>query len=69
MGGALLFHALQKEIGDEAFFSLLRTYTARYKDSNAGAEEFIALAEEVSGQELGEFFEAWLYSAELPDSG
>jgi aminopeptidase N len=59
--GGLLLADLRTEIGDDAFFELLRTYTDRYADSNAVTEDFIALAEEVSGQDLADFFAARLY--------
>lgn len=50
-------------MGDEAFFSqILRTYYDRYKGGNAGTQDFIAVAEEVSGQESSPFFSEWLYS-------
>lgn len=65
--GALTLHALRMHIGDEAFFELLRTYVERYGGGNATTEDFAALAEEISGQELDDFFEAWLFSSPLPD--
>jgi aminopeptidase N len=66
-GGALVFHALHLQVGDEAFFNILRTYTERYRGAYAGTDEFIALAEEVSGQDLQSFFEAWLFNERLPE--
>lgn len=65
--GALTLHALRRRVGDEAFFTILRTWTARYRNSNATTEDFIALSEEVSGQALAPFFDGWLYQAALPD--
>jgi aminopeptidase N len=65
--GALTLHALRYEIGEDAFFPLLREYYARYRDANASTADFIALAEEVSGQDLTDFFDGWLYQEELPD--
>jgi aminopeptidase N len=66
-GGGLVFHALRLKVGEEAFFKILRTYLDRYKYGNAGTEEFIAVAEEVSGQNLISFFDSWLYSTDLPE--
>ena len=66
-GGALVFHALHLQIGDEAFIKLLKTYNERYRYGNAGTDEFIALAEEVSGQDLKTFFDQWLFSSRMPD--
>lgn len=65
--GALALHALRLEIGDDAFFELLRTYYDRYQFGNASTDDFIAVAEEISEQELQEFFENWLYSDTLAD--
>lgn len=63
--GALALHALRLEVGDEVFFDVLKTYHERFAGGNARTEDFIAVAEEVSGQELSAFFESWLYSEEL----
>jgi aminopeptidase N len=65
-GGALVFHALRLRIGEETFSKLLHSYTDRFKYGNAGTDEFMALAEEVSGQDLKAFFESWLHSTRLP---
>ncbi len=65
-GGALVFHALRLKVGDEVFLKILRTYLDRYKYASAGTDEFIAVAEEVSGQSLGSFFDSWLYTNKLP---
>jgi aminopeptidase N len=65
-GGALVLQALRLEVGDETFFKILKTYTERYKYGNAGTDEFVAIAKEVSGRNLDPFFDAWLFSNELP---
>ncbi len=64
--GAWTLHALRLRVGDEAFFRILQTYTARYQDSNATTDDFIALAEEISGQSLDDLFQQWLYEVEVP---
>jgi len=65
--GALTLHALRLRVGDETFFRILRMYTGCYRHTNAGTEDFIAVAEEVSGEQLDEFFDGWLYADEVPD--
>ena len=65
-GGALVFHALRLKVGDETFFKILHTYYDRYKGGSASTQDFIAVAEEVSGQELSPFFSDWLYTFDLP---
>lgn len=64
--GALTLHALRREIGDEAFFTLLRTYQQQFAGSHATTAEFIEMAEEIGGRELDQFFFQWLYSPTLP---
>lgn len=64
--GAWSLHALRLQIGDDAFFTLLRTWVARHQYGNASTVDFMALAEEVSGQPLADFFQAWLYDATVP---
>jgi len=65
--GPVALHALRLEIGDEAFFSTLKTWTSTFRGKTASAEDFIALVEERSGQDLRSFFEGWLYESELPE--
>lgn len=65
--GALTLHALRVELGDKAFFELLREWHARNAGRAVTTAEFVALAEEVSGSDLGAFFDRWLFEAPLPD--
>jgi aminopeptidase N len=65
-GGALVFHALRLQVGDAVFFELLRTYYQHFRERNASTQDFISLAEEVSGQDLDDFFQTWLYADQLP---
>jgi len=53
-------------VGDETWFDIMRTYYDRYKYSNTDTSDFIAVAEETSGQDLSAFFDAWLYEERMP---
>lgn len=64
--GGLTLHALRTQVGDETFFKILQTYYARYQGGNASTADFLAVAEEISGKELTNFLEDWLYSENLP---
>jgi aminopeptidase N len=64
--GGLTLEALRLRLGDELFFRLLRVYTERFRYGNASTADFIALAEEISGNDLGAFFTSWLYTDRLP---
>ena len=65
--GAWVLHALRLEAGDEIFFDILRTYYNQFQNGNATTDDFIAVAEEVSGTDLTEFFDAWLFGDEIPE--
>ena len=65
--GALVLHALREQVGDDTFFEILRTYYERFAYANASIEDFTALAEEISGEDLGAFFEGWLRDDVMPD--
>ena len=66
-GGALLLHDLREQLGDETFFVLLQEWAARYRHGNGSTAEFIALAEEVSEQNLDAFFDDWLSTPWTPE--
>lgn len=57
--GALAAHALHREIGDEAFFSGLRTYFQSYGGSTASDAQFKAVMEAAAGRSLDELFAQW----------
>ncbi len=64
--GAATIHALRTEIGDDAFFELLYRWATENADGNVTTADFIALAEEVSGQQLDDFFTAWVVTPSKP---
>jgi aminopeptidase N len=66
--GAMTLQALREKIGDEKFFAILRTWAADHRGGLGTTPEFIALAEQISGQDLDAFFNTWLYTAGKPTS-
>lgn len=64
--GAWTLHALRLKVGDEAFFEIIRTYYGQFQMGNARIEDFISVAEAVSGQNLRDFFNGWLYTHQVP---
>jgi aminopeptidase N len=64
--GAATVHALRTAIGDTAFFELTRRWATENADSTVTTADFVALAEEVSGQQLDDLFTDWLYTAGKP---
>lgn len=65
--GALTLHALRLELRDDLFFQIMRAYAEEFAYSSASTSDFISLAERISGRELDDFFQAWLYDQAIPD--
>ncbi len=69
--GAMTLHQLRLALGDDVFFRLVRRWVRSYEGGNVTTDDFIALAERVSGQQLDDLFETWLFTPskpELPDA-
>jgi len=64
--GQLAVHALRRQIGDGPFDRAVREWTERHRGGNASWPEFEAHVEQVSGQDLDGFFQAWFRGDELP---
>jgi hypothetical protein len=63
---ASVLHMLRLKIGNAHFFELLQTWFATYHNSNVVTAEFKAMAEQISGQDLTQFFNQWIFSRGLP---
>jgi aminopeptidase N len=66
--GAMTLQALRAKVGDAAFFALLRQWYARNRYGNVTTADFVALAKEITGQQLDAFFDAWLCQPGKPAS-
>jgi aminopeptidase N len=64
-GGAVL-HTLREQVGTEAFWKALNVYLNKHKFGNVESTDLKASMEEVSGQDLGWFFDQWVYGAGAP---
>ncbi|WUH93388.1 M1 family metallopeptidase [Streptomyces sp. NBC_00433] len=64
--GAIAIQALRTTIGDHAFRALLKAWPAQHRYGNGTIAEFRALAEKLSGKDLGGFFGTWLYTPAKP---
>jgi len=65
--GGMTLHALRVEVGDDVLKQIFQTYFDRFADRNVTPDDFIDLAEEISGKDLTDLFDAWVYSVRLPD--
>jgi aminopeptidase N len=66
--GAMTLQALREKVGDDVFYSILRTWYAENRSGNVTTADFIALSERLSGQQLDQFFQVWLYEEGRPES-
>jgi aminopeptidase N len=64
--GAMALQALRVTVGDTAFFAIMKSWAATKADSTATTDEFVALAERISGQRLDQLFATWLYGTTIP---
>ncbi len=62
----MTLHALRLRVGDRDFFQLLPAWSALRADGNVTTAQFVALAEQVSGQQLDDLFTDWLYIGARP---
>jgi aminopeptidase N len=59
--GAWVLHTLRNLLGDANFKKGIRSYYAKFYNSNATTDDFRAVMEKVSGKDLKLFFKQWLY--------
>jgi aminopeptidase N len=64
--GAMALEALRQQVGDRVFHATLREWATANAYGNVNTEGFIATAEAVSGEELGELFQRWLFARGKP---
>jgi len=64
--GAAALQALRGKMGDPDFFTVLKTWARKHAGENVTTADFRALAEKVSGQQLDDFFQTWIYGPSKP---
>ena len=65
--GAMTLAALRNRIGSDTFGHLLRSWAAGHRHGHGTTDAFETLAEQVSGQDLASFFDAWVRQPGKPD--
>jgi aminopeptidase N len=65
--GAMAVHALRQEVGDADFFAIVKGFTAANSGGHGTTPEFMALAEQISGQQLDDWANTWLFSTAKPE--
>jgi hypothetical protein len=57
---SLVFRMLRELVGEPTFRQILRSYYQRYRFQHVTGADFQAVAEQVSGRDLGWFFQQWI---------
>ncbi|MBF89186.1 MAG: hypothetical protein CMG75_05875 [Candidatus Marinimicrobia bacterium] len=60
--GAWILHMLRNLIGKENFQKGIRNYYLRYLNANCSTDDFKHEMEKISGMDLSQFFQQWLYN-------
>jgi len=64
--GAMTLHALRTAVGDDVFAQIVRDWVSSQAGQAVTTADFIALAEQVSGQQLDDLFQTWLFTPGKP---
>ena len=65
--GPLALHALRNEIGDDAFFTLLRQWPLVYGGKNASFDDLETMVNKLAGRDVKPFMDAWFRGKTVPD--
>lgn len=65
--GSYVLHMLRWVVGDENFFKLLKEWVYNFGYKEASIQDFKALAEKISSQDLTYFFSQWIDQNGVPD--
>ncbi len=64
--GAMALQALRGKVGDKDFFTALRTWTTERRGGNGAVQDFLTVLERVSGEQVDDVAQAWLFSSTRP---
>jgi hypothetical protein len=65
--GAMIFHMLRWEVGQDSFIKILRASLSQFTDKPITTQDFERIAEAQSQQQLTPFFSQWLDGTGAPD--
>ena len=63
---AMMYEALRQSVGDKTFHKIMRTYVQDNLGQSLNGRDFQEHAERVSGKDLDEFFDEWIYQGDKP---
>ena len=64
--GAMTLQALRRTVGNRVFSTILRTWADEHRYGTVTTPQFVDLAERLSGRQLDDLFQRWLYTPGKP---
>jgi hypothetical protein len=64
--GGMTLQVLRNRVGDDTFFDIAKAWVPEQGGGTGTTEPFIALSERISGQQLDDLFDAWLFTGSKP---
>ena len=64
--GGLGVEALRRTIGDAVFDQIVQAWLTRHADSAATTDDFLAIVDEIGGEEAGTVMRSWIDDPEMP---
>jgi aminopeptidase N len=64
--GAMALQALRSVVSTRMLYLILQTWATEHRHGHGTTDEFVALAERLSGRKLGDLFQRWLYQQGKP---
>lgn len=65
-GPAFMWHALRERLGDDEFFAVVRSWPEAQAGTSTDRETFLAYLESETGEDLDDFWDAWLLGETSP---
>lgn len=65
--GPVLIHSIRKKVGDQIFFTLLRSFLRSFEHKQVITSDFIGLLEFLTKESWKDFFDKYLYGMEMPE--
>ncbi|WP_063798082.1 M1 family metallopeptidase [Streptomyces sp. 150FB] len=65
-GGALMLDGLRRLVGDATFRTIERTFFTTYRGRSATTQDYIDVANTVSGRDLTSYIRSWIYGTTTP---
>ena len=65
--GPVVLHAIRDKVGDNTFFTVLRSFLKSFPHKKVTTEDFIGLLNYITKEEWHPFFDRYVYGTELPE--